>query len=265
MSIIQYFQNAMVAASAALLLAPAAAQAQDIYVKANLGYGFSAASGDQIIKDDKIQFISYGAGFLGGAGLGYYINDNVAFELGINYHLGQNFKEEEKEGSMTSTMERRGSGLQLTPSIVITTGKDDEIAPYARVGLLVGLMNQVQFKSKDEAEFLGVKVSTDQEVVHSGGVGLGGVAALGLDYNLSDNLAIFGEVQLTTFAYRPTKGELKVSKENGVDNLGDKPEREKSWEYTTNTNDVKPDNNKLPAIKHPFSAVGINLGVKIGF
>lgn len=264
MSIISYFKNALVAASAALLLAPAVAQAQDIYVKANLGYGFSAAGAGTLVKDDKIQFISLGAGFLGGAGVGYYLNDNVALELGIGYHLGQNFKEERKFANITSTSESQGSGLQLTPSVVITTGKDNDIAPYARVGLLVGLMNRVKDKFEGPSNDVGGLI-LQTEIVHSGGVGLGGVAALGVDYNISDNLAIFGEVQLTTFAYRPTKGEFKVNKVAGIDVLKDMDDNQKSWEYTKNTNDVKPDNNKREAVKFPFSAVGINLGVKFGF
>jgi opacity protein-like surface antigen len=270
MSIFHNLARILIVALAALLLAPVAS-AQDIYLKANIGYGFgTSASGLGALHDDKYRYMSLGAGFLGGAGLGYYFTDNLAVELGINYHLGRNFKSEQTENFTKIETEYRGSGLQLTPCVVITTGRENSIAPYARIGMLVGLLNQVNEVSKQSVDLpVGAPIdirSTEEQARYYGGVGLGAVAALGVDYVISDNLIIFSELQLTSFAYRPAKGELKVSKVDDVDRLPTLEDREKSWEYTNNINDVKPgENNKRLTDKFPFGAIGINFGVKFGF
>jgi outer membrane protein W len=258
-------------ASAALLLAPAAA-AQDIYLKANIGYGFgTSASGLSTIDDDKIRNMSLGAGLEGGAGLGYYFTDNLAIELGVGYHVGRNLKSEQIEhSSRTFSSEFRGSGFQLTPSIVITTGRENAISPYARVGLLVRLMNRVKEVEKETyviSEATGsYSVIIEAETLHTGGIGLGGVAALGVDFIISDHLVLFGEAQLTSFAYSPTNGNLRAYRIGGTDRMNLLPDHRKSWEYTDNNNEVIPgENNKREAVKFPFSAIGVNLGVKFGF
>lgn len=271
MSFLRYSHLTLLAALSALLLAPTTAIAQDFYVKANVGYGIGTSrSGLLVPHDDKARFLSLGAGLLGGAGLGYYFTDNLAVELGINYHLGRNFKSEHTENFTKIETEYRGRGLQLTPCVVITTGRENSIAPYARIGMLVGLLNQVKEVYKTSFVMpIDDPIAPGGEEEHTryyGGIGLGAVAALGLDYMISNNLVIFSELQFTSFAYSPGKGELKVSKVGGVDRLPTMEDWEKSWEYTNNINDVKPgENNKRIRDKFPFGAIGINFGVKFGF
>jgi outer membrane protein W len=274
MSIIRYFKNAMVAASAALLLAPAAAQAQDIYVKANLGYGFSAATNLGVENDDKINFESFGAGFNGGLGAGYRFTDNIAVEVNVNYLMGRTIEEKGKIQGVDFTNKYQSRALMISPALVVSAGNDKTVSPYIRVGAVIGF-NSVRLEQDGAiGEFwfeqdrvpispiFGLEGEAESRVY--GGVGIGGVGALGLNYNISDNIALFGEVQLLTYAYRPAKMKIETIKtDDGLLTKDMLPFTE--FEYTKNTNDVKDDNNKANAIKLPFSSVGINFGVKFGF
>jgi len=100
----------------------------------------------------------------------------------------------------------------------------------------------------------------------SGGVSIGGSAALGCDFDLSDMLAIYVEIYYDAMAYAPTKGKLIKYSENGEDKLSTLSTQDKETKFVKDLTGFVPDPNspdqKLKK-SYPFNNVGLNFGVKI--
>lgn len=246
--------------------------AQDsFYLSIGVGAGINTArTYDLFQTGNKVYPVGLGKGFAPVFRAGIFVNDFMAIELGVAYRMGFSTKIDlptsssgVKTSGATGNYKYKGNMLQLIPAVVIQPDFElGSVAPYARVGVVIGVLPSI--KEKQDYTINGNAVILDWR--YSGGVSIGGTAALGCDFNLSDNLAIYGEIYYDAMAYSPTKGKITKCTVNGEDKLGSLATGEKEVKFVKDITDfvydpASPDQQLKNS--YPFNNVGINFGVKL--
>ncbi|MEI7490619.1 MAG: outer membrane beta-barrel protein [Bacteroidota bacterium] len=239
------------------------------YVSLGIGAGINTARTYDLYAPagaTKVHPIGLGKGFEPVLRAGIFVNDFMAIELGVAYRMGFNTKIDVSTnlvGSPTGWNKFNGSMLQLIPAVLIQPDFDlGSVAPYARVGVIVGVLPGIKCKfdvTRGTVESVGL-------IKYTGGLSIGGTAALGCDFELSDNLSIYGEIYYDAMAYAPTKGKLVKYTENGVDKLSDLTTFEKEVKFVKDVTDFKKsDDSPDQQLKnsYPFNNMGITFGVKM--
>ncbi|HPS61884.1 MAG TPA: outer membrane beta-barrel protein [Bacteroidales bacterium] len=222
--------------------------------------------------------LGLGGGFNVNLAAGYMLSQYVGLELGVNEFIGMakkvNLSATVSSGSyvvsQTIDLKRSGMMLQLVPAIVITPGLES-INPYARVGMIVGILPSITSKGEGTATNTGGYKATSSftyKSVANGGLALGFTAAGGVSFNLSDQIGLYGELVYNGITYSPKKGKFKEYKEDGIDNLPTMTTKDKEWTFEKELNDVDiPDGtpNKVAKTTVNFSNVELNVGIRIKF
>jgi hypothetical protein len=241
--------------------------AQSPYARVNVGYALSAASqelGAEIESGGNVtqKYGSLGQGINLGLGIGYHLNENVAAELGFYYLIGRKYEFKTAYNNRSQTTTITGRSLFFVPALVLSTDFEAELAPFVRTGLIVGLPSIVT--DAEEVEIVPMRTRTTETKERDyGGVSLGFSGALGIHYKIGDNLALFGEAQFNALSYRPSKWEIKESKENGQDVL-DRINVTKG-DYVDEYKEGKMKEQEREGFAAPFSSIGLNIGLKISF
>lgn len=212
--------------------------------------------------------VSYGKGANVGLDFGYMFNKNVGVELGVDYLKGGKTEVTEKwNDGETEKYEIYGQMLLVQPKIVIKANPST-ITPYAKFGLAIGAMPKT---TEDYTNTWNNNVYTEKYEM-DGGMAVGVTGALGFDYSLNSNMAIFTELRSMAMSYSPKKGTYTEANFNGTSELNEA----NGWQYDDihyeYVDQVNPGDNtgsstatKLTKISLPFSNVGINLGFKYSF
>ncbi len=219
-----------------------------------------------------------GSGFNVNLAAGYMISQYVGIELGVNEFIGM-----AKKVSLSATyssgsysmsqaidLKRSGMMLQVVPAIVITPGLES-VNPYARAGMIIGIMPSVSSKGEGTSSNSGGYKATstfNYSAVAKGGLALGFTAAAGVIFNLSDNIGLYGELVYNGITYSPKKGKFKEYKEDGIDQLALMTTKEKEWTFETKLDAVEiPDGtpDKVAKTTVNFSNVELNVGIRIKF
>ena len=254
------------------------AQESGAYVKVNVGYGFATdkqfwdantTQNSTTSSTTEIVNLSLGKGINFGGAFGYNFNKNVGAEIGIGYLLG---------GETTATNKQLNGDidkitisakmLQINPTLVISAGME-KINPYAKFGLLLA---SGTITENENNTFIGGSREIIKEF--KGGIQLGFQGGLGVEYKLSENLGIFGELNLNSLSYSPnestrTKDETKAGGivENNL--IGDDVYEIKTvYEDSITSSTSPPDRNaprKQLKFTLPFGSLGLNFGVKYNF
>lgn len=191
---------------------------------------------------------------------GYYFSENFGVEMGIDYFFGFSAKTVDDDHGITSTYKDHGAMLALVPAFVIRINSD-KIKPYARLGLMVGVLNSEKYTLETSDNHMAFAIKD------YGGIAIGAQAAMGAEFPLSDLVSLFGEVNMDGISWAPKKGKFTEHSTNGTDDLGSMTTKDKTWIYkkTINSTDVitddDPDQNSL--VNYSFAKVGIIFGVKI--
>jgi len=207
---------------------------------------------------------------------GYFLSEMIAIDLGITYRMGFNTKLNIKLGANATdnpdvatydagTIKYKCSMLQLVPGIVISpVPQESKIRPYGRLGVIIGIIPSIK-EAMDVKSYAGNDhIASDFK--YSGGVTLGGQAALGCDYNLSERLAIFAELYFNMIGYSPKKGKYSKYEENGVDMVPTWDKYLVEYEYVKDLTNYTPSMNEpSQQLKNNYTNnnAGINIGVKI--
>lgn len=261
-----------------LLLIGMNLQAQKIYVRAGLGAAVSTAGeyvGEYTYTEntDKASYTKKGIGtglpFVLAAG--YMLNENIGLELGVDYFYGFNMKAKFTGANRTYDSKWHGQMLGIVPALVFTFPLD-KIHPYARLGLKLGVWNNVIYKDHEVYTQGPSKIGgNDNEMTMKdyGGIAIGAQAALGTEYALSDLISLFGEIQLDGISYAPKHGKYTKFVADGEDILGSLTEKEKKWNYVKEVDYNKNIPNDSPdeygKINYTFGNVGLVIGVRINF
>ena len=251
---------------------------QGVYAKINAGYGLEMSSQsinyfhftnytiDTVSSTYEQVNTSLGKGFTCEGAFGYMFNKNIGTELDISYLLGTKTKTKQvlygsiRNNSLSANM------LRINPSIVIAYGFE-KINPYAKLGLIIGF-GKIMYE--DDYTSSGGSVLTEKMELN-GGIALGLNAGVGVTYNISKRLSLFGEINMVNLSYSPTKGKLTESNLNGTDRLPNMTTSEKEVNfvnsYTTNVNTPTSHSEPRQELKEsfPFGSVGAVIGLRVNF
>jgi len=236
------------------------------YAGLGLGYGFGSNKrvvGNEITATSNSNvYGSYGQGFNINPKLGYMVNDNMGFELGIDYFMGAT---QTILKTSTDLQEGQSNALILAPQFVLKT--DNGL--YSRFGIFVPVAGKTTI-TIESSNYYGTDLSAEAETKGSFSVGV--VAALGYEYSLNDNLSLFGELQYSGISVRSGTFEYTKFEVGGKDKLADMDEYDKKTEYVDelnsssnnssyNTNYDKDSAKEELKSTSPFSSFAINVGV----
>jgi len=249
--------------------------AQGAYVNVSAGFGasmspqnlhffefYNSTTSNNSLSEEQVN-VSFGKGLTFGATFGYMFNKNVGAELGVSYLLGSEFEVTRKTPISTSEWTFSANMLRFNPSLVVASGFE-RFNPYAKFGLLVGtgsvLWTGEEFRNGD-LEVMKVKVN--------GGLALGLTSGIGAMYKVGKNISLFGELNLVSLTYAPTRGELIESTLNGVDQLPglttDFREIEfvDSWTFEYDNPPAETQPSQVLKQQLPFGSFGFNFGLNI--
>lgn len=291
------FKKSLFTALLATLVA-VSANAQGFYLRLGPGYtGKGAGIGlfgsessydratngsTKLISSKPLSF-SLGRGFNFNVTPGYMFNEFIGAELDINLLFGSKTLTDKSTTtgsgySRTNVSESRlQGGAFLSPSIIITTGGEGKLKPYARFGVVVNLAGKVvsdenyELKNGSNTE---TTVST-QETKLSAGLGL--VGGLGINYAMSDKISLYAEVTANSISAYNKSSEYTAyeEKENGTvtGKLSDWKTYNKQTNYvkeltSASNGQEKTDLDKAAddlRSKLNLSSFGLRIGVKIAF
>ncbi|RLD60921.1 MAG: hypothetical protein DRJ05_03670 [Bacteroidetes bacterium] len=247
--------------------------AQGAYVNINAGYGFSMSSqnidgfynetsGSNSSTIEQVN-VSLGKGLNFGGTFGFMFNDNVGAELGVSYLMGGKATAKDEYTGGTTDYTMSSNMLRFIPSVVIAAGTDG-IDPYAKFGVIVGSGSiKYDYEDVDDGDIGIMKKKMN------GGMALGLNAAIGANFEISDFMSFFAEINMVNMSYAPTKGEVTEATYNGVDMLPNLTTSDKEVEfvdsYTRNYENPPSDSQPSQELKtkYPFGSVGVNVGLRI--
>jgi hypothetical protein len=259
-----------------LLLIGMSGQAQKIYFRGGIGAAVttaadihlnrtfvsdSASSRNQSIKTTKE---GIGSGLPFALAAGYMINENFSVELGIDYFYGFTIKEKQTytNSDWQWVSESHGQMLSLVPAVILTVPLN-KIQPYARLGLMLGVLNSVVNVGSPPQSPDTINIWKEKDY---GGLAIGVQTALGINYALSEKLSLFAEIQLDAISYSPKHGKYLEVKDHGVDLLALFSEKNKKWDYLKDIDFDKEIPNDQPGeqvrVNYRFGNVGLIVGVK---
>ncbi len=244
------------------------AYAQGLYVGAGFGYGFRAGStvtGAHSHSNGSVEVVkgSYGEGMTPNISVGL-LRNNIGVELNMGYLIGTGRTIKDDFGNNRGTVDRKATSFYLNPSLVIRGNDEWKLVPYARMGVFLGLANLGKDKRlAEQYTNAGMLLGTNEtELEYKGGIATGLTSALGVDFMVTDKLAIFGEVNGRLASWAPksyTSSSTAVIYLNGV------PQSTLQTSVSGNFEKEIPDNyagTDLTTQILAFSSIGFNVGVK---
>jgi hypothetical protein len=276
-----------------ILLVSGISFSQGIYLRAGGGYGLPIATGslgqkylrtsvsdaNGTVNTNSIEAVkgSYGAGMNFNFAVGYKFNENFIFELNTQYLLGRKYTTSDNysykspsysyvdnDNTVTSA-----KALYLNPSFIFSAGFG-KAAPYGRFGLVVGLP---KVTSEQSTYYDGDGIDArDQIWKYSKGISFGFQGAIGMNWQLSEKLDIFTELNYLSMTYYPGENNLVKSISNDyvnppVDNLPNmyvwnkQTVYDKKFDPTTVNNEMSQPRTAVP-VSMPFSAISVQVGVR---
>lgn len=247
------------------------------YVGVNVGYNAAGGAANlqslqnftqtasSIYETENIK-MSFGKGVSAGVNLGYMFNENLGFDLGINYLVGgkTNATSKQINGDYDkSTVSAKM--IQIKPSVVLAT-KIKNVMPYAKLGLVLG-----SAKVTEAGENKSASTIISQKIELKNGLAIGFNAAMGVNIPMNKKLTFSAEVNTINMQYSPKKGTQTEYKVNGADKLSTLSIYQKEVKYVkkeVNNYSIPPVTttpNELAAIALPFGSIGVNIGVKYSF
>ncbi len=269
----------------ALLFIGLSTHAQKLYIRGGLGAAVSTAAnytsdyyyispGYYSTVTSKKQGLGTGLPFVLAAG--YNLSENFSLELGIDCFYGFTNKQKSEITESNNTTQGfnwdskwNGQMLSIVPAFVMSLPLD-KFKPYARLGLKLGVLNSVVYKTHRVNDYpvkSTIAMEIDSKIKTYGGIAIGVQTAVGTDFILSDLISIFGEIQVDGISYAPKHGKYVEYSENGVDKMGSRTVKENQWNYIKEVDNSKtiPDNqpNEYNKVNEHFGNVGLVFGVKV--
>jgi opacity protein-like surface antigen len=251
----------------------ATSMSAQFYIGAKVGYGFGAQKTDigTTLTDNSEANIwgSLGQGFTPGLKVGYFFNDNLGIELGINYLIGAKITGlDRKTTGVTILAEAKTTQFRLLPALVYKT----DMGIYGRFGLSLPVAGNTTITT--EANGLGGPNTTEHSVeVIKGKFTIGFAGAMGYAFELNENLHLFGELEYIGQNIRAKTSEITEWTRNGVDQVANADVYDIQTNYvdeldaSSNTG-ASPDKTKPEDVLgsvNGYSSFRINIGITMSF
>jgi|GEM_PF-809491 len=303
---------------AAVLMAGYTVKAQGFYMDASVGYGFGAPSTNFGVKtyedfanplNNTTENIygTLGNGINVALTPGYFFNDHIGVELGLQGFFGMKSRVSDATSDnelIYSFTDAKTTQFRVIPSLVISTGNSKKLSAYAKLGIVMPIVGAT-YGSQESSEFSAAlaavsggqvtHIKREIETVTKGNFTVGFRGAVGVNFNVSDKIAIFAEVHHTSLTIKPKTRQVESYVVNGTDIVesayvvnninvsaiqlgnatGTLPESSVHTEYVDNLSSTSNvDGNAgfnadkatqaLPS-KTNFNQLGLNIGVKFNF
>jgi len=266
--------------SIATMLTVSGAMAQGPYL--TLGAGYAGGTSSELIGTNSNQtsltsytedgiYGTYGSGIPIGLSFGYMFTENLGFELGFNYFMGNMVTSSTSKSFVGDdvTTSSKGYQIRVLPQLVVSTSSDNALNLYSKFGLVLPVSGKTTFKTEGMT-FNGVGTSSLLvEGNSTGSFSMGFTGSFGTTFNLSDNLSIFGELQLINLRIKNATQTITKYEVAGNDILPLMDEEDVSTEYVTTLNqDSNNDSNKPNKVigsSTNYNSLGINVGIKYKF
>lgn len=222
-----------------------------------------------------------GAGVKVNLTVGYMFNPYIGAELGVSYFHG----DKTMIGRLSSPVVNSEAntylrGVDVAPGIFLTPNFKT-LNPYARMGVIVPVAGKLTIETVAREPNRGgsgtdIMVEAKSEVTARFSVGYFG--ALGANYPITDNLSIFGEVEIKNLSIKSKSAEITEYSTTAITNgqsqlvpgkqLADLPIYEKQFDFSDDYNQstTTPPNQdaarKIPMQFVNASGIGINVGVR---
>lgn len=260
------------------------AYAQDNYFSFHAGYGIGlpGTTGYEQTGDTSAAIVNskplrLAGGINVGASFGILTRDNWGLDLGINYQnqFGQKFESVSTQLTVdenfnpilvenTSVQTFKGYSIRFTPALRIQADSRD-VNPYLSIGPSIVYS---AFSSTTETT-----AGSNSNIVKenfSNTISFGGVATLGMEFEIDRDLFFFGALQYAGGYVTPSRSEITQAEVNGESMLDDMTTADKETEYVdpyTQTLNFgqDPDNQptKAPRQTLSYNALNILVGIRI--
>jgi hypothetical protein len=207
----------------------------------NLGFNTSASSSENFSYEAVNGSFGKGPNIAGA--FGYNFSSYLAGELGVIYKLPVEFERKDQISTYSQTSTITGSFFGFAPTLVINAPLDN-VKPFMKIGLLIALP-ATEYESANN-------VGDTEKGTFGGGVDFGLTGGVGILVPLSTKINFFAEFDFVSFTWKPD--EIEVTDSEG---MTETIKLEDEW----TSND---ENTGGPAFI-PFSNVGLNIGIQIGF
>lgn len=256
---------------------------QSKYFSISVGYGlgvpglstYESTGGGFGQGTDKVKHVNLGGGINASVSYGLSIFNNAHLDLGIGYqnNLGSSIEdtyynmiinpggipayEEEKYINTIKT-----SSFRFTPSLRFYTG-EGTVRAFVKAGpqfILTNFKIENESQSSGNTSYMETKVSPTFQV--------GAASALGVEFELSENILLTASIDACLAYVSPNKSEVVVYEENGQNMLPFLTTSEKETEFKKELSDAdyygSPDQpSKELKQRVDFSQVGFNIGVRV--
>jgi len=205
---------------------------------------------------DRSKLIGVPTGIGAGIALGYGLSDVLSIEARFTYKLGREVRLETGDG--VSTFRRietwKSTYFRIDPAIRPAT-PDGAVRGYVAVGPSLAIAPTIAYTDRWSINNSTDNYSSSHYEDVQGGIGFGGFGALGLLWNHSSGLGVFGEAQFTAMNWTPQKSTYTGLNSTGV------------YSGTVNFVDIaNPDNDNEEAKIHvPMSTWGLRIGLRYSF
>lgn len=274
--------------SIAALLVATVASAQ-FYVSASGGYAFGVDSkiGEEGVKPNRKDLKgSYGKGINTQLRGGYFFTEKIGVELGFGYLYGADQLVRKIAIENEPAVEVNAHGRAFGASLAGIYNFTDNI--FVRAGLLTKVGGKTEATGNVKAALQSpggpVPVTVNFTSDFNGKMPFGFIGAVGYKYPITDNLAIFGEVEYmnisvtrktselkdfsATVAGKALAGSYKEQRDALLKQLKGQPKavQAKLGELLPLVQDkTEWGKNGLPAPDAPYSSFGINIGITYSF
>jgi hypothetical protein len=254
---------------------------QGLYFKAGGGYGLPLASqvigtnylrtqpatGPDTYSEENVR-ASYGAGMNISLGGGFMFNENIGFDLGVQYQKSKKIETSDINleigfGKEEDVITHQSSTLFINPSFVITSAKGSKM-PYGKFGFLAGSpkikLQESYYYDLDGTERQAREWETKK------GMAFGLQGTVGVNWVLKEKLDLFTEMSFVSMTFYAKERELTLATRDGVDQMSSLSTYQKKTEFVKQLNPnatfdaTKPQQVLQEA--SAFSALSFNVGVK---
>lgn len=222
-----------------------------------------------------------GAGLKVNLTAGYMFNPYIGAELGVSYFHGDKTMIGRLNSPVVVSEENTYlRGVDVAPGIFLTPNFKT-VNPYARMGLIIPVAGKLTIET-DARQANGGGAGTDLVIKAKSEVSsrfsVGYFGALGISYPVSDNISIFGEVEIKNLSIKSKSAEIVEYSTTAVtgdqtmlipsQQLADLPVNEKKFDFTDEYNQsttTAPNPNEARKIPTQFvnaSGTGINVGIR---
>lgn len=246
-------------------------KSQSFFIETNNGYGIpfmKVLLGYQLDTSNRttLNYGTYGGGFNFNLGGGYMFNDYIGVGLIFNYVHGKNTLTNDIRMGFIPQYRTDYARMYLAIPMLIVKTPSEKINFLGRIGAIIpmggyqiteaylGLSNPQIVHIDSAANYLKIKTF--------GKFNVGGLLGLGIEYNITEKLAISAEVQSLFLHIKSKKAKLIEYKEKGVDKYDEWDDLGKSYEtiFVDTYQQLKP--NEDASTISSYSALRFNLGFK---